>query len=145
MNAQNLSFSRALVTGGAGFIGSHLVDALMERGLEVTVIDNLSSGRLSNISSWLKNPRLKFIMGDMLNLDDVRRALEGCDIAFHLAANPDVKVGAFNTKIDYEQNIFATRNLLEAMRESKTCMSIIFTSTSTVYGCLLYTSDAADE
>lgn len=134
MSAQNLSFNRALVTGGAGFIGSHLVDTLMEEGLEVTVLDNLSSGRLRNISFWLKNPRLKFIMGDVLNPDDVRRALEGCDIVFHLAANPNVKVGAFNTKIDYEQNILATRILLEAMRKSKTCRSIIFTSTSTVYG-----------
>lgn len=134
MKAPKLSFSRTLVTGGAGFIGSHLVDALMERGLEVTVLDNLSGGRLSNISSWLKNPRLRFIIGDMLNPDDVRRALEGCDIVFHLAANPDVKVGAINTKIDYEQNILATRNLLEVMRESEECKRIIFTSTSTVYG-----------
>ncbi len=124
---------RILVTGGAGFLGSHLVDILMERGASVTVIDNLSRGRLSNISTWLKNPKFKFIMGDMLNPEDIRKALKNCGIVFHLAANPDVKIGAFNTKIDYEQNILATYNLLEALRDSQ-CRNIVFTSTSTVYG-----------
>ncbi|MBS7639536.1 MAG: NAD-dependent epimerase/dehydratase family protein [Candidatus Bathyarchaeia archaeon] len=134
MHASQISFSRALVTGGAGFIGSHLVDALMEREVEVTVLDNLSGGRLSNISAWLKNPRFRFLMGDMLNQHDIKRALEGCEIVFHLAANPDVRVGALNTRIDYEQNILATYNLLEVMREIGECRRIVFTSTSTVYG-----------
>jgi len=105
----------------------------MERGASVTVIDNLSRGRLSNISTWLENPKFKFIMGDMLNPEDIRKALKNCGIVFHLAANPDVKIGAFNTKIDYEQNILATYNLLEALRDSQ-CRNIVFTSTSTVYG-----------
>ncbi|MEM2341634.1 MAG: NAD-dependent epimerase/dehydratase family protein [Candidatus Bathyarchaeia archaeon] len=134
MSEFDLSFSKVLVTGGAGFIGSHLVDVLMNRGLKVTVLDNLSSGRLNNISSWLKSPRFKFIKGDMLNLADVKKALNGCEIVFHLAANPNVRVGAFNTRIDYEQNILATYNLLEAIRETKECERIVFTSTSTVYG-----------
>ncbi|MEM2699926.1 MAG: GDP-mannose 4,6-dehydratase, partial [Candidatus Bathyarchaeia archaeon] len=134
MHASQISFSRALVTGGAGFIGSHLVDALMEREVEVTVLDNLSGGRLSNISAWLKNPRFRFLMGDMLNQHDIKEALEGCEIVFHLAANPDVRVGALNTRIDYEQNILATYNLLEVMREIGECRRIVFTSTSTVYG-----------
>ncbi|MEM2092269.1 MAG: NAD-dependent epimerase/dehydratase family protein [Candidatus Bathyarchaeia archaeon] len=134
MRASQISFSRALVTGGAGFIGSHLVDALMEREVEVTVLDNLSGGRLSNISAWLKNPRFRFLMGDMLNQHDIKEALEGCEIVFHLAANPDVRVGALNTRIDYEQNILATYNLLEVMRETGECRRIVFTSTSTVYG-----------
>ncbi|MEM2309530.1 MAG: NAD-dependent epimerase/dehydratase family protein [Candidatus Bathyarchaeia archaeon] len=134
MHASQISFSRALVTGGAGFIGSHLVDALMEREVEVTVLDNLSGGRLSNISAWLKNPRFRFLMGDMLNQHDIKGALEGCEIVFHLAANPDVRVGALNTRIDYEQNILATYNLLEVMREIGECRRIVFTSTSTVYG-----------
>lgn len=129
-----MSFNNVLVTGGAGFIGSHLVDALMKSGVRVTVLDNLSGGRLSNLSTWLKNPRFKFVRGDMLNPRDVREALENCEIVFHLAANPNVRVGAFNTKIDYEQNILATYNLLEALRESGECGSIVFTSTSTVYG-----------
>jgi len=134
MGVFKLNFSSALVTGGAGFIGSHLVDALMERNVRVTVLDNLSGGRLSNISIWLKNPRFKFIMGDMLNPEDLKKALENCEIVFHLAANPNVKIGAFNTRIDYEQNILATYNLLEALRENDECKNIVFTSTSTVYG-----------
>lgn len=134
MEIFELGFNEILVTGGAGFIGSHLVDALMKSGSKVTVLDNLSGGRLSNISTWLKNPKFKFIMGDMLNPKDIRKALKNCEIVFHLAANPDVKIGAFNTKIDYEQNILATYNLLEALREHGQCENIVFTSTSTVYG-----------
>lgn len=134
MDNPKISFSSALVTGGAGFIGSHLVDNLMERGISVTVLDDLSAGKLNNISRWLKDSKFKFIMGDALNPSDIRKAMDGCEIVFHLAANPDVKIGAFNTRIDYEQNILATYNLLEAMKESEHCKSIVFTSTSTVYG-----------
>lgn len=134
MNCSKISFSSALITGGAGFIGSHLVDRLMESGVKVTVLDNLSAGRLNNISKWLNNSRFKFIMGDMLNPGDVKKSMGNCEIVFHLAANPDVRIGAFNTRIDYEQNILATYNLLEAMKESERCKSVVFTSTSTVYG-----------
>jgi UDP-glucose 4-epimerase len=134
MNGSKIGFSNALITGGAGFIGSHLVDRLMESGVNVTVLDNLSAGKLSNISRWLDNSRFKFIMGDMLNPGDVKKSMGNCEIVFHLAANPDVRIGAFNTRIDYEQNILATYNLLEAMRESERCKIIVFTSTSTVYG-----------
>lgn len=134
MDNPKISFSSALVTGGAGFIGSHLVDNLMESGISVTVLDNLSAGKLNNISRWLNDSKFKFIMGDVLNPSDIWKAMDGCEIVFHLAANPDVKIGAFNTRIDYEQNILATYNLLEAMRESENCKSIVFTSSSTVYG-----------
>ncbi|MCD6465260.1 NAD-dependent epimerase/dehydratase family protein, partial [Candidatus Bathyarchaeota archaeon] len=119
---------------GAGFIGSHLVDLLMERGVNVTVLDNLSAGKLENISRWLGNSRFKFIVGDLLNPSDIKKAMEDCEIVFHLAANPDVRRGFVDTKIDYEQNILATYNLLEAMRESERCKSIVFTSSSAVYG-----------
>ena len=129
-----MSFRKVLVTGGAGFIGSHLVDALIGMGVKVTVLDNLSGGKLSNISTWLKDSRFKFIMGDLLNPDDIKKALKDCEIVFHLAANPNVRIGAFNTRIDYEQNILATYNLLEALRESTQCKNIVFTSTSAVYG-----------
>ncbi|MBS7654268.1 GDP-mannose 4,6-dehydratase [Candidatus Bathyarchaeota archaeon] len=129
-----MSFKSALVTGGAGFIGSHLVDKLMESGVSATVLDNLSAGKLNNISRWLKDSKFKFIIGDALNPSDIKKSMDGCEIVFHLAANPDVKIGAFNTRIDYEQNILATYNLLEAMKESEHCKRILFTSTSTVYG-----------
>ena len=123
-----------LVTGGAGFIGSHIVDTLMKKGETVTILDNLSTGLRDNIDHWIGHPNFTFIKGDCLNRQDIRRAMKNCELAFHLAANPEVRVGAINTKIDFEQNIVATYNILEEMRESKTAKTILFTSTSTVYG-----------
>jgi UDP-glucose 4-epimerase len=129
-----LSWNKALVTGGAGFIGSRLVNDMMNRGCEIVVLDNLSAGKLENLQPWLGNSRFKFLKMDMLDLDTTKNALEGCDIVFHLAANPDVRIGASDTKIDYEQNISNTYRLLEAMRNSKSCKNIVFTSSSTIYG-----------
>src|SRR5919112_5017691 len=117
--------SRILITGGAGFIGSSLVNLLMQSKNEVIVFDNLYNGSKENISNWLGNPNFKFIYSDLL-LDQfiLRKAIDDCDIVFHLAANPEVKVGATDTKIDYEQNVLATYNVLEAMRNSKNCKKI---------------------
>ena len=123
-----------LVTGGAGFIGSHLVDALMRRGEVVRVLDNLSTGLRDNIAHWIRHPNFTFIQGDCLNRQDICKAMENCELVFHLAANPEVRVGPVNTRIDFEQNIVATYSVLEGMRESKTAKTIVFTSTSTVYG-----------
>jgi len=125
---------KSLVTGGAGFIGSHLVDALMKEGGTLTILDNLSTGLKRNIAHWIGHPNFKFMLGDCLNRRDIRRAMENCELVFHLAANPEVRVGPVNTRIDFEQNILATYNILEGMRESKTAKAIVFTSTSTVYG-----------
>ncbi len=121
------------VTGGAGFIGSHLVDRLLSQGNEVTVIDNLSSGRMEFLEPHLKNQNFKFIKLDLLEFEKLRKAINGADIIYHLAANPEVRLGVENTKIHFEQNIVATYNLLEAMRINKQ-RNIVFTSTSTVYG-----------
>ncbi|MCD6330646.1 MAG: NAD-dependent epimerase/dehydratase family protein [Thermoplasmata archaeon] len=112
---------RVLVTGGAGFIGSHLIDALLEEGFDVICLDNFSSGRK------------ELIEGDLLNREDIKKALKGCEIVFHLAANPDVRVGAINTKIHFDNNIVATYNLLEEMKDAGV-KEIVFTSSSTVYG-----------
>jgi UDP-glucose 4-epimerase len=125
---------RVLVTGGAGFIGSHLVDALMARGYEVVVLDNLSNGSLKNITAWINDPRFTFVKGDLLRSSNIINVVKDCDVIFHLAANPEVRVGVVDTRIDYEQNILATYNLLEAMRKSCNCKRIVFASTSTVYG-----------
>jgi UDP-glucose 4-epimerase len=125
---------KVLVTGGAGFIGSHLVDSLMNRGTKVVVLDNLNSGKLENLNKWHSHERFEFQRGDTLNQNDIKNAINGCTVVFHLAANPDVRVGNVDTKVDYEQNIMATYNLLEAMRKSTSCKNIIFTSSSTVYG-----------
>ncbi|HDH81987.1 MAG TPA: NAD-dependent epimerase/dehydratase family protein [Thermoplasmatales archaeon] len=121
-----------LVTGGAGFIGSHLIDALLEKGNEVKCIDNFSSGRKEFIEQSM-DKGLELIEGDLLNRDDIKKALSGCDTVFHLAANPDVRLGVENTEVHLEQNIIATYNLLEEMRKADV-KKIAFTSSSTVYG-----------
>jgi len=118
---------KILVTGGAGFIGSHLVDKLVENN-DVTVIDNLSSGKEKFV-----NKKAILVKEDLLNSDKICKHFKNIDILYHLAANPDVKIGAENTRIHLEQNIIATYNVLEAMRKNNV-KKIVFTSSSTVYG-----------
>ncbi|MCK4792390.1 MAG: NAD-dependent epimerase/dehydratase family protein [Desulfobacteraceae bacterium] len=123
-----------LVTGGAGFIGSHLVDFLMEAGKDVRVLDNLSAGSLSNIERWMKSDNFGFIKGDLLNTNQVFNALEHCDVVYHLAANPEVRSWKAGPRDHYRQNIEGTFNLLEAVRRKESVQSLVFSSTSTVYG-----------
>ena len=124
---------KALVTGGAGFIGSHLVDRLMERGYEVRVLDDLSAGSLENIRQWLEHERFEFIKGDMRDLEVITEAVKGVEAVFHLAANPEVRIGAQSPELLYETNVLITYNLLEAMRKEGVTI-LAFTSSSTVYG-----------
>jgi len=123
-----------LITGGAGFIGGHLVDALMTEGAVIRVIDNLSSGSLDNVKRWLGKVSFKFIKGDLLDKDDLKRATEECEVVFHLAANPEVRVGSIKPEIHFEQNILSTYYLLEALRRFGNADLFVFTSSSTVYG-----------
>lgn len=125
--------NRILVTGGAGFIGSNLVDRLLEKGNEVLVFDNLSSGKMEFIEHHLENPNFSLVKGDLLDSEAIESACKDADMVFHVAANPDVKLGASDTKVHLDQNILATYNLLEAMRKGS-AKKIAFTSTSTVYG-----------
>ena len=134
LNFENLRDRLVLVTGGAGFIGSHVVDALMISGARVRVIDNLSGGTLDNIKRWIGEDTFEFIKGDLLNDRDLERAINGCEVIFHLAANPEVKLGFSAPHIHFEQNIVATYRLLERLRNSETLDLLIFTSSSTVYG-----------
>ncbi|MDD4652938.1 MAG: NAD-dependent epimerase/dehydratase family protein [Methanothrix sp.] len=127
-----ISDESILITGGAGFIGSHLVKALMAKN-EVTVLDNFSSGKREHLAEHCSNPGFHLIEGDLLSPGDLEKALSSVDMVFHLAANPDVKLGAENTRVHLEQNVLATYSLLEAMRKSGV-KRIAFTSTSTVYG-----------
>lgn len=126
------SYVKYFVTGGAGFIGSHLVERLIDRH-EVTVYDNLSSGKLQFIEHRQDKGNFRFIKGDLLDLDTLRKALSGHDIVFHLAANPDVRAGSQKTNLDLEQGIVATYNLLEAMRLSGV-KKLVFASSGVVYG-----------
>ncbi|MDI9645447.1 MAG: NAD-dependent epimerase/dehydratase family protein [Archaeoglobales archaeon] len=115
-----------VVTGGAGFIGSHVVDKLVEVD-EVIVLDNLSSGKIEYV-----NEDARFLRVDLCK-DDFNDLLRGADEVWHIAANPDVRIGSENPDTIYRNNVLATYRLLEAMRKADV-RRIIFTSTSTVYG-----------
>lgn len=117
-----------VVTGGAGFIGSHVVDALLERGANVRVIDDFSTG----FRQFL-DPRAELCEASLLEPDAFRAALAGAELVFHLAANADVRHGLEHPRKDLEQNLLATHNLLEAMREHGV-RRIAFSSTGAVYG-----------
>jgi len=125
---------RVLVTGGAGFVGSHLVDRLCRDRNEVVAFDNLSSGRLENIKKWLNTPNFNLVKADLLTPKKIRDSLSDCETIFHLAANPEVKLGSVNPKVHFTQNIAATFNLLEAIRQAEDVKTLVFTSSSTVYG-----------
>lgn len=124
---------RTLVTGGAGFIGSHLVDELVRRDNQVIVYDNLSSGFKRHLETLLSNNRITLVEGELLDEERLNAAMKGVDTVFHLAANADVRGGKSNTRVDLEQNIIGTHRVLEAMRING-ASRIVFTSSATVYG-----------
>jgi UDP-glucose 4-epimerase len=124
---------KALVTGGAGFIGSHLADLLLSGGHEVTVYDNLSTGRRRFLDGAAAHPGFRLVEGDLLDLDALTRAVAGHDQVFHLAANADVRFGTQHPRRDLEQNTIGTWNVLEAMRAGGV-RRVAFTSTGSVYG-----------
>ena len=123
---------KILVTGGAGFIGSHVVDRLMAEDHELLVLDNLSSGDEQFIAAHLGKPNFQFHQFDLVH-DEITGLFEGVEEVWHLAANPEVRLGAEDTYVHLEQNVIATYNVLEAVRQHGV-QRIIFTSTSTVYG-----------
>ena len=123
---------RCLVTGGAGFIGSHLVDRLIDRG-QVTVYDNLSSGSREFIKPHLGKSDFRFVEGDLLDVGHLSKTVANHDVVFHLAANPDVRTGGTDAARDLQQGTLSTKNVLEAMRISSVGR-IVFASSSTVYG-----------
>jgi UDP-glucose 4-epimerase len=120
-----------LVTGGAGFIGSHAVEALAAAGAQVTVLDDLSSGRREFLRAV--EGRVRFVQGDAGDPAVLDRLLPGVDSVWHLAANPEVRTGATDPAGHYERNVAVTFRLLEAMRRHRV-LHLAFTSTSTVYG-----------
>ncbi len=124
---------KAFVTGGAGFIGSHLVDKLIEKGYKVTVYDNLSSGRKQFLEQHTNNNNFTFIEDDLLDLEQVKKEIRGHDVVFHIAANPFVRLGEKQTRLDLEQGMIVTYNILESMRVNG-IKKIVFSSSSVVYG-----------
>ena len=124
---------KAFVTGGAGFIGSNLVDRLLARGDEVVAYDNLSTGRRAFLSDASANPRFALVEGDILDGAALGAAMRGADFVFHLAANADVRFGTEHPQKDLEQNTIATFRVLEAMRGNGV-KRIAFSSTGSIYG-----------
>ncbi|MEM0232828.1 MAG: SDR family NAD(P)-dependent oxidoreductase, partial [Candidatus Nezhaarchaeales archaeon] len=106
---------RVLVTGGAGFIGSHLVDRLISEGYSVRIIDNFSTGRMENLGQHAeKSSQLEIIRGDLKNPKDIEESIRDVNAVFHYAANPEVRVSTTSPEVHFNENIVATFNLLEA-------------------------------
>ena len=125
--------SKYFVTGGAGFIGSHLVDRLMSEGNQVTVYDNLVSGKKKDIEHFIVKEGFRFIEADLLDMEILKESMKGHEIIWHLGANTDIPTGNRVTDLDLNNCTVATRNVLEAMRLNK-ITSILFASSATVYG-----------
>jgi UDP-glucose 4-epimerase len=124
---------RAFVTGGAGFIGSSLVDRLLAEGHTVLAYDNFSTGQRSFLVSAAANPAFTLIEGDLLDTKRLNASLRDVDAVYHLAANADVRFGPDHPAKDLEQNTIATFNVLEAMRVNGV-KRLAFSSTGSVYG-----------
>jgi UDP-glucose 4-epimerase len=124
---------RVLVTGAAGFIGSHAADRLLSDGHVVVGYDNLSTGQRRWLQSALAHPRFSLQQADLLDRESLTRAMEGVELVFHFAANADVRFGTEHPRKDLDQNTIATWNVLEAMRECG-CKRMVFSSTGSIYG-----------
>ena len=123
---------RSLVVGGAGFIGSHLVDRLVTRG-PVTIFDDLSVGKLSFVQTHLESGAATFVRGDARHLEELSAAISGHDLVVHLAANPEARRGLEDTKLDLELGTIATYHALEACRRHSV-PRFVLASSGTVYG-----------
>ena len=124
---------QVVVTGGLGFIGSNLVSRLLQHGHDVRVLDNFSTGRERNLEEDAGHPQLSIVRVDLTDAAPTVQAVRGADIVYHLAANADVRDGWKHPRKDYEQNVVATHNVLEAMRINSV-PRIVFSSTGSVYG-----------
>ncbi|MBI5376804.1 MAG: SDR family oxidoreductase [Candidatus Schekmanbacteria bacterium] len=120
-----------LITGGAGFIGSNLCDELLKRGKKVRVIDNLSTGKMENLSRVIKE--IEFIQGDLRNIDDLRKAVKGVDTVFHIGAIPSVTRSVKDPITSNEANVDGTLNLLVASKEAGV-RRLVYSGSSSAYG-----------
>lgn len=126
-------FKKAFVSGVAGFIGSSLADRLLKAGHQVVGLDNFSTGQRPFLENALNQFSFRLIQGDLLDLENLKTAMRGCEIVFHFAANADVRFGLQHPGKDLEQNTLATFHVLEAMRANG-ISQIVFSSTGSVYG-----------
>lgn len=125
--------SHVLVTGAAGFVGSHLVDRLLADGYTVTGYDNFSSGHRRWLEDAFKHPAFTFVEADTLDLDTLTTTMQGHDLVFHLSANGDIAAAVQNPRLDVDQGILATFNVLTAMRATG-ASRLVFTSSGSVFG-----------
>ncbi len=123
---------RVLITGGAGFIGSHTVDLFLEQDIEVVVLDNLSSGKINNINPF--SPQLIFVRADASDASALRKALLGCNAVLHLAARPSVAESLAHPLRSLEANIGGFLHVLEAIRQSNDTIRLVYASSAAVYG-----------
>ena len=127
---------KALVTGGAGFIGSNIVKLLLNNGVEVKVFDNLSSGYKINIQKYIRQNDVEFIHGDIRDFDAINKAMNGVDKVFHLAASVGRQRSLDNPQLDASTNLIGTVNVLEAMRKNDV-PKIVYSSSAAMFGELL--------
>ena len=124
---------KAIVTGGAGFIGSHVVDRLINDGYSVTVIDNMTQGTMENLKQHKNNPKVKVYNTDIRDAEALNKIFAGHDVAFHLAAQANIRKSAVDHKSDLDNNLVGTINILEAMMANK-INDLVFASSSAIYG-----------
>lgn len=124
-----------LITGGAGFIGSHLCDRLLAEGNRITVVDNLVLGRKENIVHLMDNENFTFVHDDVLNVAQMQQVFKDgkFDMVYHLAANSDIQKGGKDPKVDYELTFNTTFTLLMLMKEFEV-KKLFFASTSAIFG-----------
>lgn len=122
-----------LVVGGAGFIGSNLVDELMAQGHEVTVLDNLSDGSIAHLERWRGNPKLEFVRGDILDRELVRRVCDHKDWVFHLAAQARIQPSISDPFYTLQNNVMGTVNVLEGARLGG-AKRVVYSASSSVTG-----------
>ncbi len=129
----NLKNQKAIVFGGAGFIGSHLTERLIQQGTSVTVFDNLETGRTANLAKVWQHPGFRFIEADVSERKKVDETVPGHDIVFHFCDDSDIRSAAEHPDTFVEQNIIGLFYVLEAMRKHG-IRAILFPSSTTVFG-----------
>ena len=124
---------KTLVTGGCGFIGSHLAEQLLSQGHEVLILDNLSCGRLANISSFEKHPKLRLVTAEIVNREQIVSAFTGIDWVFHLAGIADIVPSIEQPDAYFENNVVGTLNVLQCARDAGV-KRLVYAASSSSYG-----------